>query len=120
MRFIIDENIAKKVVDFLKSKKYPVKHITDIQIGLDDFEILDLAHLRNSVLITFDKDFGELVFKYNRSHKGVIFLKLEDQTSDNAIKALTKLFKQASRIKENFVVISEKQGKFKIRVHEVD
>lgn len=120
MRFLIDENIAKKVVDFLKTKKYQVKYITDIQVGLDDFEILDLANLRNSILITFDRDFGELVFKYNYSHKGVIYLKLENQSSINTIKALTKLLKSPSKIEKNFIVVAEKQGKFKIRVHKVD
>ncbi len=119
MKFLIDENIAKKVVDFLKNK-YPVKHITDIQVGLDDYKILTLANLRDSIVITSDKDFGELVFKYNYAHKGVIFLKLEDQTSTNTVKALTELLKHPNIIQRNFIVVSEKQGKFQIRVHEVN
>lgn len=119
MKFISDENIAKKVVDFLKSK-YPTEHIADTQTGLDDFDILELANLENSVLITFDKDFGKLVFEYNRSHKGVIYLRLEDQTSKNTIRVLTKLLKNPNAIENNFIVISEKQGKIKIKIHKFD
>lgn len=115
MKFLIDENIGRKVVQFLNQLGYPTNHIQDIQIGFEDFQILDLAVLKNSVIITFDKDFGELVFKESKSHKGVVLLRLEDQTSTNTIRSLREVLKQPDKIEGYFVVVTESEKKLKIR-----
>lgn len=44
--------------------------------GASDVEVLELANREERIMITFDKDFGELVFKEKLIHKGVIFLRL--------------------------------------------
>lgn len=115
MRFLIDENIGEKVVQFLNQQGYSTNHVTEIQIGIEDYQILDLSYLRDSIVITFDKDFGRLVFKEGKAHKGVIFLRLDDQTSSNTIRALQTVLLDKSKIENYFTVITEKEGKYKIR-----
>jgi predicted nuclease of predicted toxin-antitoxin system len=45
---------------------------------MPDAEILKLAEKEKAIIITMDKDFGELVFKSHEPHKGVLLLTLED------------------------------------------
>ena len=47
--------------------------------GLDDSDVLSLAVEDDRILITADKDFGEMVFRERRLHKGIILLRLADE-----------------------------------------
>ena len=72
-----------------------------------------MAKSKNFILITSDKDFGELVFKDKQQHTGVIFLRLEDESSNNKVTALK--FALPKYVAGKFIVIEEKDGKFGIR-----
>ena len=64
-------------------------------------------------MITNDKDFGEKVFKERRSHRGVIFSRLEDERSANKIAVLRRLLEEhAERLEDRFVVVTETQVRF--------
>jgi predicted nuclease of predicted toxin-antitoxin system len=115
MKFLLDENIDRRIINFLTSLNHSATHIQDIKIGLSDIDILDLSVLKRSVVITFDKDFGELIFKDGKSHKGVILLRLEDQTAENTIKVL-KIVLKRKQLEDEFIVVSEKVGEIKVRV----
>lgn len=114
MRFLLDENVGNKVAQFLNHSGHTVSHIKDIHPGIPDFQVLDLAFSREATLITSDKDFGELVFKYGQAHRGIILLRLQDETSNNKIKALKVIIIKYKQIK-SFIVITERAGKFEIR-----
>jgi predicted nuclease of predicted toxin-antitoxin system len=73
MRFIADENIPLRVVDRLK-EDIDIIHVTAIKAGLRDEEIIYLSNEERAVIITFDKDFGEIIFKHNKKPLGVIIL----------------------------------------------
>jgi predicted nuclease of predicted toxin-antitoxin system len=76
--------------------------------GLDDDSILQRAIAEDRILITNDKDFGEMVFRERKSHQGVILLRLEDQRPSNKIRILEKLLGQYSdQLAGNFVVATE-------------
>jgi predicted nuclease of predicted toxin-antitoxin system len=47
-----------------------------MQPGISDDVVLDLANQHSALLITADKDFGELVFRLRRLRGGVILLRL--------------------------------------------
>ncbi len=46
--------------------------------GTPDHQVLQKAHAENVVLITEDKDFGELVYRDKKPHAGVLFLRFDD------------------------------------------
>lgn len=62
MKFLFDENIPKKVVEHFKSN-HTVYYFTDINRGISDNKVLDLALNLKAILIAADKDFGGLSFK---------------------------------------------------------
>jgi predicted nuclease of predicted toxin-antitoxin system len=47
-----------------------------ISYGIPDTDVLALAVQANRILITDDRDFGELVFRQLKPHTGVIYLRL--------------------------------------------
>lgn len=44
---------------------------------MKDADILALAHREQRILVTDDRDFGELVFRLRQPHAGVIYLRLD-------------------------------------------
>jgi len=44
--------------------------------GISDDEVLNLANREKSILLTADKDFGELIFRQGKIAKGVILVRL--------------------------------------------
>ena len=109
MRFLIDECTGPEVAKWLKSQKYEVFSIYNEARGIDDEEILGKAFNENWILITNDKDFGEKVFRENYPHRGVILLRLNDETHTNKINVIGKLLREfRDRLIDNFIVVTDK------------
>ena len=67
----------------------------------------------NWILITNDKDFGEKVYRERRPHRGIIFLRLQDERADNKIDTLQKLLDSyAERLADCFVVVTRTRVRF--------
>lgn len=113
MRFIVDECTGSLVAAWLRRKGHEVFSIYDEARGAADDEILEKAHTENWVIITNDKDFGELVYRERRPHHGVVFLRLADERSIAKIAAIEQLFLSYSdRLPDSFVVVTETQVRF--------
>jgi predicted nuclease of predicted toxin-antitoxin system len=113
-KIIADLGIAKSMVAFLEAKGMEVLRIVDINPGMSDTDILDLAFQTNAILLTADKDFGDLIFYSQKVHSGVLLLRIEDATSEEFLKIITFIFENHwEQIPNNFCVF--KKGKFRIR-----
>lgn len=77
MNLLADEGVDKPIVDMLRSKGFDVVYILETNRGADDNFVLDMANESKRILITQDKDFGELVFRLRKAHHGVILIRLE-------------------------------------------
>lgn len=113
MRFLVDENTGVVVSRWLRSLGHDVFSVYEEARGTDDDIILQKAFDENWILITSDKDFGEKVYRDNQPHRGVIFLRLEDERSANKVAVLQCLLESYSdQIVDNFVVATEKRVRF--------
>jgi predicted nuclease of predicted toxin-antitoxin system len=72
---IADENIDQEIIRDLEDKGYSVYSIRANTPGISDKEIIRMLNNRNAILITEDKDFGELVFSYGFQEVKIIFLR---------------------------------------------
>lgn len=116
MKFIIDENISIKVVEFLRIEKHDVLYVAENIKSFDDVSILKMAFKEKRILVTKDKDFGGLVFKNNFPHSGIIFLRLSDDSGVNTIKILTILLKMKNiNFIRSFITVNDRN----VRVVEV-
>lgn len=115
-KFLVDESVDFPIVDYLRSLGYDVNSIAEESPALEDRYILEMSFKENRILIAEDKDFGTLIFKEKLKSKGLILLRLDDQSSKAKIKALDRLIADYSdRLSGNFIVVSEN----KIRVRKL-
>lgn len=101
IRFIVDECTGPIVAKWLSLKGFDAYSVAEVSPGITDEEVLNKAVLEERILITNDKDFGELIYKNHLPHKGIIFLRLMDESSKNKIDVLDKLFKSQIDILSN-------------------
>jgi predicted nuclease of predicted toxin-antitoxin system len=78
VKFLTDVGVGKSVEDWLVDKGYDVKTVRSINPSMTDQDILLLAGQENRIVITMDKDFGELIYLAGQSHAGVLLLRLEE------------------------------------------
>ena len=110
MRFIVDECTGPSVAAWLREEGHDVFSVYDSARGSDDVMILNMALRENRVLITNDRDFGEMIFRLNMPHCGIVFLRLADNRSSSKIHILEKLLAGHQDIIEgNFITITEKK-----------
>jgi predicted nuclease of predicted toxin-antitoxin system len=77
MNFLIDESADIRLAPFLRDLGHDVKTVAhDYGQALPDAEILAVAVSERRVVITFDRDFGELIFRQGREHTGVLYFRL--------------------------------------------
>ena len=74
MKILLDTNMSFRVRDDLIAAGYDVIWTGDWDVDPGDEEILATAHLENRILITQDKDFGELAIVKCQSHSGIVRL----------------------------------------------
>ncbi len=72
MRFLADESCDFSVVRALRSAGYEVTVVAEISPRSEDTEVLRLAFREKRILLTEDKDFGQLVFAHSRKTRGLI------------------------------------------------
>lgn len=71
MKFLANENIPVELVNELRKLGYDILKVDEIKKGMKDREVIEFSHKEERILITFDKDFGELVVKEKRLKKEV-------------------------------------------------
>ena len=106
-QFIADENIPEDSVDLLKKKGLDIVSVTDFTPGLSDEEVLNLAYKNGRIVITFDKDFGQLVFKQKRKTKGLMLLRFTPESPQQIAKRIQQVLTTKVKM-ENSVTIVKK------------
>ena len=108
MRFVVDESTGAAVVNYLRSLDHDVMAVAEDMPQADDSEILDQAISQERILITNDKDFGELVYRSGRAHRGVILLRLHDESSSNRVRMVKVILEgYADRLADHFIVATD-------------
>lgn len=108
LQFIADEGVEKKIVLSLR-KHFDVLFITESGRGSKDEKILHLAFNQKRILITLDKDFGELVFRTGQLHSGVILCRLHGLTIEQKCKLVEDtVLKYGAELIDAFTVIHPK------------
>jgi len=112
--FLIDENVEFSLVTYLREKGYDVLSIAERYPSLDDASILMMAVKEKRIVVTSDKDFGNLVFREKLPSSGVILFRMDNQSSQRKVEVVNILLENYhNKLAGNFVTISD--AKIKIR-----
>lgn len=109
MQFLADENIPRETVGLLKKQSVDIISVTNFALGLSDSKILDLANKEGRIVITFDKDFGQLVFKQKRKTKGLLLLRFVPKSPSQIAMRIQQVLAAKFKI-ENHVVTVKKDS----------
>lgn len=108
MKFLVDECVGPAVADWLKDQGYDVVSVHDSFPGITDDLVLKKAATELRIIITSDKDFGEMVFRNQKQHCGIILLRILSQRSSIKLRVMQDLLdNHRGELEYNFVVVSE-------------
>lgn len=108
LRFLVDESVSGDVIEYLRSSGYDVVAIVEVAKGARDQVILIRAVNEERILITIDKDFGDLVFHSGQSHVGVLLFRLKDETGSNQVRVLSSVLdRYAGRLPGQFAILRD-------------
>src|SRR5439155_9442899 len=107
MRFLLDESAELRIAAFLKQAGHDVTSIAeDHPRSIQDHEVLAIANAEQRILITNDRDFGELVFRQQLPHAGVIYFRLPlDTGAEEKINWLARVLRDYAAGLDQFIVI---------------
>ena len=108
MRFIVDESTGMAVVRFLRGLGYDVIAVSETMPQAKDIDILGKAFEEKRILITNDKDFGELIYRGQHLCYGVLLLRLRDESPANRVRVVRNVVKHyLERLPGNFIVVMD-------------
>lgn len=105
MRFLVDESTGKRLAQLL-SQEHDVVFVGDWFHSATDEQVLAFAQKQKRILITDDKDFGELVFRRQKPAFGVILLRVVSGSAQTRFQLLKQLLKRV-QLRNKFVVLTE-------------
>ena len=78
MDFLANENFPLSSIGILRFNNFNIKSIADEFSGITDKEVMEIASREDRTILTFDRDYGELIFKYgHKPSAGVILFRLD-------------------------------------------
>ena len=77
MNLLLDAHISRPMLEHLQGQGHDCVHAALLTPGMSDDAVLTLAYEQQRVVLTADKDFGELVYRRNLPACGVVLLRLK-------------------------------------------
>jgi len=110
MIFLANENFPRPSTIFLREKGFNIKSIQDDSSGITDEEVIKIAQEQEAIILTFDRDYGELIFKYAKDNPpSVVFFREKGNTPDFAGLTLFNLLVETNiSLVDAFTVIEDK------------
>ena len=106
MNLLADECVAAEVVARLRADGHAVEAAGDATPAAADDDVLARAAGTGRVLVTADKDFGELVYRLGRAHAGVVLLRLAGMSPADRAEIVSAVFRdRTAEIPGSFTVV---------------
>lgn len=90
MRLLADENFDPKLIDWLRDEGHDVLAVRDCSPGMPDVDVVALAMRESRVVLTRDKDFGELAIRDAKPIPGVLLIRIHSATRSEYLDAFTR------------------------------
>ena len=106
LTFLADENFPRDAINALNIKGYKIAWIGKDAPGSSDEDVLERAMKEKRILITFDKDFGELAFKKGLPAScGIILFRIPLLSPGYVVKVVEEVLESRNDWRGNFSVV---------------
>jgi len=113
-RFVADESVDFRIVTYLREAGFEVKSIVEENPSISDEKVLEQAFASNALLLTEDKDFGELTYRLKKRNKGIILIRLYGVSIADKIKKIESVMNNYLKgLHGKFTVISKEKVRIK-------
>ena len=118
MNLLADESVDRPIVERLRQDGHDVLYVAEMEPSIGDDVVLQRANENLALLLTGDKDFGELVFKEKRlAAGGVVLIRLAGLSAERKAEIVARAFQErGAEFPQSFSVIEP--GRVRVR-HEV-
>ena len=117
MKFVADENVDLPIIARLRNDEHEVSAVIEMSAGISDDEVLKQANRQGNVLLTGDKDFGELVYRDKRYTCGIVLIRLEGLSNNEKVEIVANVINEhASELGNAFTVITHHNLRIRPRI----
>ncbi len=114
MKFLADECCDIGLVTSLRGDGHDVSYVLENNAGVSDDEVLFDAFNDERILLTEDKDFGELVYRLRKPSNGIILIRIDVKERHMKWPRLKMLIESyGDRLPGHFVVIHKDKFRFR-------
>ena len=108
MLFLANENLPAKSISLLRSSGYEVRSVKEEMPGISDILILNKAKELSAIILTFDKDYGEIIFRNEFVEPPpVVSFRFKGTTANYAAESLLSMIKSGLFELEGFFTVVE-------------
>jgi predicted nuclease of predicted toxin-antitoxin system len=108
MRLCANENVPEDCVIQLRQAGHEVSWLREAAPGSSDADVLIRAWAEKRLLITFDKDFGELVFRHGvKASHGIVLLRIAQTTPRAVAERVTAVLSSRDDWAGHFTVVDD-------------
>lgn len=114
LRWLVDECIEARVVERLRRDGHDVSYVAEAVAGVTDLEVIELAAAEHRLLLTGDKDFGDLIFRGARAVPGLVLMRLPSEQHalrEKRLVATVQAF--GDRLYGHYTVVEEKRSRLR-------
>jgi predicted nuclease of predicted toxin-antitoxin system len=115
VRFLLDENVPFDLLSALRERGHNAAHVAEVASGEDDQSVLERAREQNRILVTFDRDFGRLIY-YERGSAppGVVYMRSRPSGAADTIARFVAVLDAAPAGLEGRFIVVEQDGKVRV------
>ena len=119
MKIIADESVDFGIIKKLRENNFEVISISESNSGISDIEVLDISRKHECLLITEDKDFGELSYRLKLKHYGILLIRLNEMIRVERIKqSVLTIVQHFDELSMNFSVLNTTGLRIKRKINQ--
>jgi predicted nuclease of predicted toxin-antitoxin system len=108
VKLLVDECCDPRLVAALRQAGHDVRYVLESDAGASDEHLAALSIEQDRILITEDKDFGELIVRHGKPLPGVILIRIVPENRRlKPARVLALLARQGKRLSGNYAVVDE-------------
>ena len=110
LRGLADENVPRASVLILREAGHDIAAVAEARPGASDREVLDMAVAENRILLTFDRDFGMLVYRAGvEAPSGVVLFRFVPASPEEPSEVLLALLERPELEFEGYFSVIDRE-----------